>query len=117
MSENLSKKQFKDVYFTHGNAGPEYDNVAAYDANHDELGHIGWMGGSTGEIKHINVEPEHQRKGLGTELLNQAKSISKKKNRKAPTHSAERTEEGDAWAKKVGGKLPPLKKGKFVPKE
>ena len=114
---NLSKPQFKGVYFQHGTAGPNYDGVTAYDSNHDELGHIGWMGGTTGEIKHINVHPDHQRKGLGTELLSQAKMISKKKKRKSPTHSSERTEEGDSWAKKVGGKVPHLKNGIFVPKE
>jgi hypothetical protein len=42
-----------------------------------------------------------------------AQSASKSEGLPVPEHSPVRTKAGDAWAKKVGGKVPPLKEGRF----
>jgi GNAT superfamily N-acetyltransferase len=73
-------------------------------ADHPEVrGHVGFLhinpDGET--IGNIFVAPDHRRKGVGTAMLNYAKQLGV-----VPKHSSNRTPEGDAWAKAVGGDLP-----------
>lgn len=75
----------------------------------DFMGQLSWHPES-GEILSLEVKKEHRRKGVATSLYNFAHQTASKQGLVAPKHSAERTEEGDAWAKSVGDKLPPLKK-------
>jgi len=95
-SDNLSPTQFKD-YSLIVNKGDESHLIEAYKGKYGPIGHLEWSA-DTGEIKDVNVTPEHQRKGLATAMFNKAKTITPVK------HSAVRTPEGDAWAKSVGGK-------------
>jgi hypothetical protein len=53
----------------------------------------------TSQIQNIEVHPRHQRKGVATAMWNYAQDISGNNIH----HSPVRTDEGDAWAKTVGG--------------
>ena len=70
-----------------------------------EVGRLYWHQ-KGGTIEHIEVYPEHQRQGIATAMFNEANRVAKERNVSAPTHSRKRTEEGEAWAKTVGGDLP-----------
>jgi ribosomal protein S18 acetylase RimI-like enzyme len=54
-----------------------------------------------GRLMNVEVEPQHQRKGIATAMWQHAERSGIK-----PQHSPHRTDEGQAWASKVGGKLP-----------
>jgi ribosomal protein S18 acetylase RimI-like enzyme len=54
-----------------------------------------------GEILDINVEPAHQRKGIATALLAEARKYG------TVVHSEVRTDDGEAWARSTGDELPP----------
>ena len=44
-------------------------------------------------VHNIEVDPQYQRQGIATKVP-------------APSHSKDRTDAGDAWARSVGGRLP-----------
>lgn len=55
-----------------------------------------------GEIWGVEVAQHYRRKGIATAMYKEAK------RRNIPIkHSSVRTDAGDAWAKKVGGEVPP----------
>jgi predicted GNAT family acetyltransferase len=63
-----------------------------------------------GTIDHVEVDEEHQRQGIATGLHRFATNYADKSGGEDvpyPVHSPIRSEEGDAWAKKIGGYLPP----------
>jgi GNAT superfamily N-acetyltransferase len=92
---NLSPVQFKG-YDLIVNKGDESHLIEAYKGKYGPVAHLEWSA-DTGEIKDVKVEPEHQRKGLATAMFNKAKEV-------APIeHAANRTPEGEAWARSVGG--------------
>lgn len=106
-SDNLSK-QFKD-YTLKFKPAPEDDNMA----NHKiiaqykgrRVGRMEWDIG-TGDIQGINVQPSHRRKGIATAMWNLAQDITGNN----VGHSPVRSDEGDVWAKSVGGDIPPRSK-------
>lgn len=55
-----------------------------------------------GEIHMIKVDPVYQRQGIGRGMWDEAQQYSP-----APVHSPFRSDEGDAWAQRVGGIVPP----------
>lgn len=59
-----------------------------------------------GHINDIQVEPDLQRQGIGTALWKHANELADQKVVPRPKHSKQRTDEGDQWARKVGGRLP-----------
>lgn len=60
-----------------------------------------------GTILKIEVPGHLQRRGLATSLYGEAKRIASENPRiPSPRHSNDRTKEGDAWARSVGGRLP-----------
>jgi hypothetical protein len=59
-----------------------------------------------GKVSGVETHPKHQRQGLATKLWDYAKSQSAM-GIPEPKHSGTRTKEGEAWAKKIGGELPP----------
>lgn len=67
-----------------------------------KVGEMSWYG-TTGTIHKIDVEKEHSRRGLATAMWNMAQDAPKK-----PKHSGDRTTQGDAWSKSVGGPRPRL---------
>lgn len=68
-------------------------------------GYLDWHR-KNGQIDYIEVNPEHQRQGLATQLYNRAIQISQEQGLKPPKHSPDRTNAGDAWAKSTGDRLP-----------
>lgn len=73
-------------------------------------GYMEWSH-KTGEIHNIQINGAMQRQGHGTAMWNQAHEIaSSTRGVKPPKHSPQRTDAGDAWAKKVGGRRPPLER-------
>lgn len=61
-----------------------------------------------GVIADIGVDPEHngeslRKRGIATGMWNYAHGLNVEPK---PAHSPSRTKEGDAWAKKVGGRRP-----------
>lgn len=59
-----------------------------------------------GMIKHVGVAEAHERRGIATAMYHLAQRLSSQYGVPAPQHSMDRTDEGDAWARKVGGELP-----------
>jgi hypothetical protein len=60
-----------------------------------------------GKINDLWIPEEHRGKGLATAMFRFAQKEHILGNADtAPVHSADRTDAGDAWARKVGGKLP-----------
>lgn len=56
----------------------------------------------TNRIESVRVDPSHQRRGIATEMFN----VAIQRLGKEPKHSSDRSDEGDAWARSVGGTLP-----------
>lgn len=55
----------------------------------------------TGEVYSLWVHPDHRRQGRASELWRRAGEIAEVR------HSAWRTDDGDAFARAMGGELPP----------
>jgi len=87
-------------------------SVVARHPEEGDVGHFYWHP-KTGEIKDILVQGNHGGKGLATQMYRIAQGTSRSEGLPHPEHSPDRTEAGDAWARKVGGALPPLKDGEF----
>lgn len=89
---------------------PQFDWSHQVVASHEnrQIAQISWKPRS-GEIKDIFVEKPYRRQGLASELFRRAHHMSTQFDDVVPPrHSEHRTEEGDAWAKAVGGEVPPL---------
>lgn len=56
------------------------------------------------QIEGLDVNDEHQRKGIARAMWEWGQEMKTK-----PKHSNDRTTKGDLWAKAIGGKLPRLK--------
>ena len=109
----LQPEQFKIAYegqsdlntYTSPMAG--WHSVVARDAAGEVAGQMHWRkrgrGTVPGRVDWISVEPQHRRQGLATQMWEHAQSLDL---RPYPKHSNERTDEGDAWARSVGGRLP-----------
>ena len=86
--------------------GPIEGHVVVH-ASHPDHGEVGFLelGKQTEQgrrVMDIQVHPNFQRKGVATRLWRHAHESGL-----SPQHSSERTDAGDAWAKKVGGEIPP----------
>jgi hypothetical protein len=67
-------------------------------------GHLLW---SSTQVRNIDVAPTMQRQGIGTAMWNEGHRLAAENARiPKPKHSPDRTNEGDAWARSVGGRLP-----------
>lgn len=89
------------------NWAPRFHSVVAFDKQGNEAGSLAWgkRGAKKipGEIGYVHVQDGHRGNGLATEMYNQALRSG---IRPSPKHSPDRTSAGDAWAKKVGGRVP-----------
>lgn len=83
----------------HGERKPRHI-IEAHHEDGSKVGEMSWYG-TTGMVHHIDVEPEHSRRGLATAMWGMAQDAPKR-----PKHSADRTDKGDAWARTVSGPLP-----------
>lgn len=117
----MSKRVLNELQFTHQMESELYPGMSADDEAHLIRAHlpdrenVGEMsiraksGGPDrprGHINEINVDPDLQRQGIGTALWNHAHELARQKVIPVPKHSKQRTDEGDQWARKVGGPLP-----------
>lgn len=73
--------------------------------NEKIVGRLSWHP-RTGSVQWVETDKEHRRQGVATSLWDRAHDLSDKMGIKPPVHSAYRWNEGDAWAKSVGGHLP-----------
>lgn len=64
------------------------------------VGELNWYG-TTGTIHHIEVEDGYYRQGIATAMWEWGQEMRPK-----PKHSGDRTTQGDAWARSVGGPIP-----------
>jgi hypothetical protein len=106
---NLSSVQF---HYTHPGSPGQHPNLHSMTARNSEgtyLGFIDWHK-KTGKIENINVSGRYRGLGLATGLLEESTKLSARTGIKSPEHSRHRTDKGDAWARKVGGPLPPRAK-------
>jgi GNAT superfamily N-acetyltransferase len=93
--------EFHNITISHKDLGRLSD--AFVNAEHPEQGIIGQLhlgfkrsfGGRT--VRNVFVKPEWQRKGIATAMWNYAVA-----NGLTPQHSEAQTEDGKAWAAKVG---------------
>ena len=98
-SDNLSKAQFKVSYqgmkpdLTTGDMGVERHHLVAKQGK-KEIGVL--QLGDSGEIAHVEVEDDHQRKGVATSLWKHAQEIGLN-----PSHSGIMSDEGYKWAKAI----------------
>lgn len=92
--DTLDTGASKPMHRVRAFAGPTYQNV-------------GTMIWSNDHVRNIQVDPQHHRRGVGTSLWNEGHRIaSEERSVPAPKHSPDRTDAGDAWARKVGGSVP-----------
>jgi GNAT superfamily N-acetyltransferase len=70
-----------------------------------------------GTVLDVFVSDGHRRQGVATVLWQVAHEIAVERGWPLPKHSSERSIEGDAWARAVGGDLPDLSDGEFQPYE
>lgn len=82
----------------------------------ETVGYLEWLGSPKDDFNHvqdIHVDPNMRRQGIATGMWKHAHYISTQFDNVAPpSHHTQRTDEGDAWAKSVGGYRPtrtPLK--------
>ena len=91
-------------------ARPEERNQyagSAVDPGHRPIASFSWHH-KTGEVRGLFTEKEHQRQGIATSMWHEANRIAgETRGVTAPRHSADRTDAGDAWARSLGGRVPP----------
>lgn len=102
-SDHLQSQQFGDYELRHhtedqGERKPRHV-IEAYHGDR-RVGELNWYG-TTGTIHHVSVDEEHARRGLATAMWDMGQEARPK-----PKHSGDRTTQGDAWAKSVGGRIP-----------
>ena len=102
----LNNSQFG--YSLSHSEGKYLHQVTARTTDGDFVGTMDWNKRS-GRVFDIQVHPDHRRQGLASHMWDLAQQVSKEARTPAPQHSPERTPDGDAWAKAVGGKLPAVK--------
>ena len=92
--------EYRLVYTTQdqGETKPRH-LVTAY-LGSERVGNLEWYG-RTGEVYEIVVRADHRRRGLATAMWDFAQDAPKK-----PKHSPQRTNDGEAWSKSVGGPRP-----------
>ena len=71
------------------------------------VGYIEWND-DDGEVDRVFVGRPYRRLGVGTRLWELATEWAEKHDAVPPEHSSTRSEEGDAWARSIGGHIPSL---------
>ena len=69
------------------------------------VGTIQWHP-QTGSVNWVRTHQDYRGLGVASTLWEKAKKLSADTGIRAPKHSKHRTDQGDAWAKSVGGKVP-----------
>ena len=109
--ENLSEYQFR---YRPVKSEELHEVQAIHKPTGEPIGRMTWL--NYGPLHEIDVNRDHQRKGIATGMWGHAielavSSYSKGVNKRIPMpeHSIFRTPAGDAWAKSTGDYLPPNK--------
>jgi GNAT superfamily N-acetyltransferase len=89
----------------HHHEGPISHTITAHTDKGNKAGSLEWNK-SSGKIEDIDVHPEARRQGIASHMWDLAHQVSQETSTPAPRHSPERTPDGDAWAKSVGGRIP-----------
>ena len=63
--------------------------------------------GARGEVRTVFTDDRFRRQGLATALWDVAARLGME-----PRHAGNRTDDGDGWARRVGGDLPPRRRGR-----
>lgn len=102
--ENLSPTQFGEytLSVSKGDYDKDIPHIISANTGGKDIGYFHWNAGH-GEIEDVDVDKEHQRKGVATAMYSKAVDTSKQLGFYEPVHSNLRTPSGDAWAKSVGG--------------
>ena len=104
---NMNTSQFNFQYHP-PEMGANYHSVTA-DLETTETGSVrrASMNWDAKKIRGIEVPATHQRQGVATALWNEGQRLAETNAKiPKPKHSPDRTNEGDAWARSVGGRLP-----------
>ena len=107
--ESLSNYQFR---FEKGNPkspiGKETRHKVVAETNDgDYAGNLEWYSRGNNHISDIFVEGNYRREGVATGMFNYAHEMAKTtRGVQPPKHSPDRTDEGDAWAKSTGKRVP-----------
>jgi hypothetical protein len=109
---NLSGVQFR--YSPPQKEGFNFHEIQAIapEAERKRLGGKGIVVGTlqwharTGEVNYVRTYQSYRGLGVATTLWDKANKLSADTGIKAPQHSKHRTDQGDAWAKSVGGVTP-----------
>lgn len=84
--------------------GSNYHFLRAVSSGGSWVGDMNW---NSRHVHGVQVVPEHRRKGVATSLWNEGQRLASENAKiPAPKHSTDRTDDGDAWARSVGGRLP-----------
>jgi hypothetical protein len=106
---NLNNAQHGGFYARYSlNSQQGLHTIEVQDKDHNDVGHLHWS--HLGPIQDINVKSEHRRKGIASAMYRMGHQLATDypdRVNSGPTHSMDRTPDGDAWAKAVGGFLPP----------
>jgi GNAT superfamily N-acetyltransferase len=79
-----------------------------------EAGVMQW-GRNDGKITELYVKRAHRRQGVATGMMNEARRVARENSAVVePQHHSLRSRAGDAWAKKIGGYVPPLDKDGYM---
>ena len=103
-SDNLHGDQFNIEYDTQDTGASKYQHRITARLGDEYAGHMLW---TSKAIRNIDVDPQYARKGVAKAMWEHGHSLAEENARiPKPKHSAYRTDEGDAWARAVGGSLP-----------
>ena len=112
---NLSEIQFKYTapskrgFFAYHQLqaiAPEVKNRNSQTGKGLVVGTLQWHP-KTGDVNWVRTHQDYRGLGVATTMWEKANKLSADTGIKAPKHSKHRTEEGEAWAKQVGGEMPP----------
>lgn len=73
----------------------------------DYVGELEWYSRGNNAISNLFVEGNYRRQGVATGMWNYAHEVAKTtRGVQPPKHSADRTNDGEAWARSVSKRLP-----------
>lgn len=107
----LSPGQFHHVYegseFSNAGGGT-FHQVSAFHGE-KQIGRMAWVTVPndpqySNEIRNIQVEPGYRRQGVASGMYAAGRAFADIHQIDPPRHSRDRTDQGDAWAKKVSPK-------------
>lgn len=69
------------------------------------VGKLNWVHPS-GNISGIHVDKAHRRQGIATALFSEGKRLSETRGIPTPKITSDRTNDGEAWSRSLGIRLP-----------